>query len=102
MITEVEIRPQIVGYRLVDGVQEDVASEDFAVLMGNYGENGKMRQIGYVWFKPRKFLSFDCIRVSKEEQERIKLLCEETLGETFEKVTQPPEVEEDEEDDDDE
>ncbi|QDV86917.1 hypothetical protein [Planctomycetes bacterium TBK1r] len=98
-ITKVALQPIKMGYRLVDGETEDVFNPDLQVLLCDWDGTGRMRQIGYAWFRPSRFISFDTVRgATDEDKATVKRLVEELTGQEFERVTAPPD--EPEEDDD--
>lgn len=102
MISKVEFRGQPIGYRLVDGEQQTVYSDEFELLMVDDREDGSqdVRQVGYVWEKPDRRITL-IRRVSDEHLATIQRLVSEAKGHDY-PISQPCEIPEPMEDDEDE
>ena len=104
MISKIELREKLAGYRRVDDgnggfVNEDVY-QDHWQLMVDDGPGGAMRQAGYVWKNPDSYITF--IRtIDPPDAEAIAKLVSEKAGERLAMV-QPPEMPDDEQDDEEE
>jgi len=100
MITQIEFHDKVCGFMMVDGKQELVYYDDHQQLLAN-DDDGSMRQVGYVFYKPAKTINL-IRRFPPEDLMAIKRLVEAEKGEGF-AIGQPPQrIEVDDEEDDDE